>query len=574
MLESAPKSSTTPQAVRLSLLIAAIIVGVGLRMTWALLLPYNDAPDEYCHWPMVAYLAEKHQPPTMKDVPSPIPVSYPAMSPIGYIVPAIGAAIVGADGPDAYLAARLAQAILGSIFLWLTYRAATDASSPASPIPLIVTWLASLHPQLVFSFAYVNNDASMLTVASALWWVMMRIARHGYRPVRGAVAAGCFALAILCKTNAIGLALLFLPLLLLMMIDTQSSRVRSLATMALSFAIISLPWWIFSLYQHGSLYGFDIHAHWWRNYIREKNIPQGFLSLDQLGTFLVDTWETSWASFGYTSVRIDAAAYLLATAISAMALGLVIAPPRLITTRVSLFLITGFLGVWLAHIYHSMTVGMTAQGRYVLPATFSLLMLLAAGTQAISRWNITRTLASLGVVLIVGWFQYLSYHAEEKSNRIAQPDRRVRARLVAYSGDLPGKLGSPPIHYQPIGTIQESSLGDRQTLETTKGSAIRWPVAVPAASVGGVLLDQHWLGGTLPHGRLRVLSADGAGVPLEEIPCVDPIIGRIRLRFDLRRLTHSLGERLIWIEYQPSDQDARLVIHSWLLLRTDLAPRD
>ncbi len=234
----------------------------------------------------------------------------------------------------------------------------------------------------------------------------------------------------------------------------------------------------------------------------------------------------------------------------------------------------GILGVWSTHIYHSMNVGMTAQGRYVLPATFCLLVLLGAGASAMGRSKATRTAASLGVVLIVGWFQYLSYHAEEKSNRIAQPDRRVRARLVAFSGDLPGKLGSPHIHYQAMGTIKESPLGDRVVLETTNGAAIRWPVPVPASSVGGVLIDQHWLGGTLPHSRLRVLSADGAGVPLEEIPCVDPIIGRIRLRFDLRRLTPSLGEQPIWIEYLPSDQEAWLVITSWSLLGPDLLPID
>ena len=87
------------------------------------------------------------------------------MSPIGYIVPAIGAAIVGEDEPYAYLAARLAQALLGSIFLWLTFRAATDASPDDSALPLVVVWLASLHPQLVFSFAYVNNDARADVIA-------------------------------------------------------------------------------------------------------------------------------------------------------------------------------------------------------------------------------------------------------------------------------------------------------------------------------------------------------------------------------------------------------------------------
>jgi hypothetical protein len=556
----------------LSILIAAILVGVALRVIWALILPYNDAPDEYCHWPMVAYLAEHHHPPTMKDVPSPIPVSYPAMSSIGYIIPAIGAAIVGEDEPNAYLAARFAQALLGSLFLWLTYRASADAFPGDSLISLIVVWLASLHPQLVFSFAYVNNDASMLTVSAGLWWVVMRIARQGFRPSLGGWAAGLFALAILCKTNAIGLAILFLPILFLMLIDGPYSRRRSVATMVASFVLVTLPWWVFSLYHHRSLYGFDVHAHWWRNYILEKNIPQGFLTFDQLGTFLVDTWESSWASFGYTSVQIESVAYLLATSLAAMALGLLIARPRMIATRVSLFLVAGFVGVWIAHIYHSMTVGMAAQGRYVLPATFSVLMLLAAGTQAIGRSTVSRTWAGLGVVLIVGWFQYLSYHAEEKSNRILQPDRRVRARLVAFSGDLPGKLGSPPIQYQPIGTIQESPLGDRIVLETTEGSAFRWPVAVPASSVGGILIDQHWIGGTLPHGRLRVISADGAGVPLGEIPCVDPIIGRIRLRFDLRRLTTTLGDRPIWIEYVPSDQKARLVIPAWSLLTPDLSP--
>jgi hypothetical protein len=560
--------------------LVAIITGLVLRLSWAWMIPYNDAPDEFCHWPMVAYLAEHLRPPTMSDVPVTIPVSYPALCPVGYIIPAVAAAIYGPNRPEAYIAARVAQALLSIIFLTLVYLASREldlgCKARSQRGAMLVTWLAALHPQLVFTFAYVNNDASMLTASMGLWWCAIAMIQRGPSASRVALASALFALAVLCKTNAIGLGLIAIPLAIFVTIQSTSRQQVAVlgATSLMVTAAVVAPWSIWSWIHHRSLLGFELHARWWQNYIKEKQIHQGFLKLDDIDTFLVETWESSWACFGYASVRISPAGYFLATFLLAISLGAWLARKKEIPSLypINLVLLSGTVGVWSAHIYHSMNVGLTSQGRYVLPAVWPVLVLISSAARSIGKTRAQATTYSILLVVALGWMQYLSWHAENRSNRIRQPDRRVRARLISYAGNIPGQAEQPPISFAAVGPIEQEARGDRVILHSNAGSAIRWPVPLDASSVGGLSLDQHWLGGTLPLGRLRVLSANGAEVPLGEIKYADPILGRVRYRFDLRTITEKLGHQLIWIEYRPSEESAQIVIDRWTLLDPSLQP--
>jgi hypothetical protein len=555
---------------------SAVAVGLILRLSWASMLPYNDAPDEFCHWPMVAYLANHGRPPTMSDVPTPIPVSYPALCPVGYLVPAIGAWLLGPDHPDAFFAARVMQASLSVLFLLLTFVATRELVPPHErdqhPLPHVVTWLAAIHPQLVFTFAYVNNDASMLAVAMALWWSAVAMMERGLTPRRLFCWSALFALTILCKTNAIGLSVMILPIALFAPRETTDRRdfLRLVRSGLAGFLVTILPWTIWSIAQHHSLLGFEVHARWWRRFIEERQITQGFLQFDKIDRFLIETWESAWASFGYASVSIPAAAYF----VIAVLLGGAMAIHSMVRTnnaRCGMLLFVGTIGVWLAHVYHSRTVGLTPQGRYVLPAMWPILVFL--GSAAIKAGSTPgRSRLYCGVlILMIGWMQYLSWHAEDRSNRLRQPDRRVGARLISYAGDLPGRA-EPNIHFLPLGTIATENRGDRLVLHLGPGGGLRWPTPVRARAVGALILDQHYIGGTLPHGRLRVLSASGAEVPLGEIKYTDPTLGRIRYRFDLRSISQTLGNQMIWIEYYPSDEPADVVIDRWSLLGPDFEP--
>ena len=586
LADSCHAPATTPLNVKL-MLAAALVVGLSLRVNWAIMLPYNDAPDEYCHYSMVKYLADHFRPPTMADVPKIIPVSYPAMCPVGYAPLALPMVIMGTDHPYAYLAARIVNAILGTAML-LAIFAATRLLAPGNLyLPVVTTWLAALHPQLVFTHAYINNDGVMLLLTAILWWLWMRLA-SGEQSVPIFLVIGIVsAMSLLCKTNGIGVILAGAPLVATLFFawcrqgHWRQTLVKSTALIG-SFVVVCIPWWIWSMAHHESLFGWDVHARWWRGFVESAGIPQGFLTTDKLGEFLADTWESSWGMFGYAAIPLTRLDYMLIMLVSGIAAGSLLMSRQVIASTGSSatfsldplrvwrwkigIIIFGTALVWAAHIYHSATFGLSAQGRYVLATTWPLLVLIAAGWITLGRGGWRSVVTSLIPILLFAFLQVSAVEEELKSNRFTQPDRRVRTRLMGFADDPPGRLAEDLPSLDFVGPARLEQSGNRQILFTKEGGAIRWPKPVVASQVGGILIEQQRLRGGVGHGFLRLRSADGKSTLLAEIPYHDPRVGMMRFRFDLRDFAEEHPDQPILIEFQPDTDEAMIILRKASLL--------
>jgi len=563
------------------LLISAVAMGLFLRAYWAIMLPYNDAPDEYSHYPMVRYLAEHYRPPTMQDVPNTIPVSYPALCPLGYVPLALPVIFMGTDHPYAYLAARLMNAALGTVLLVLIYFSVRLLFPSSRFLPVLVTLLAAMQPQLVFTSAYVNNDTTMLVTTAILWCLWLRLAEGDDR-IRIYAAIGFVSgISLLCKTNSIGVILAGTPLVATLLVTGCWSAnlraiLRRISVMALSFSAVCLPWGIWSIRHHHSLFGWEVHDRWWREFVLSSGIPQGFLTLDSLSDFILDTWDSLWGSFGYASVPLTRLDYMTIMLMTGIAVGSLITygtvRPSTVEQRPSgrwkwMVVLFGTVCVWGAHLYHSAVFGMSPQGRYVLAALWPLLVLLASGWMLLGRSGWRSVITTSIVVMLFAFFQFSAVAEELQSNRIHQPDRRVRARLVGYAVDPPGRLPKPLPNLDVVGPAKFESVGDRIVLFTKNGGAIRWPSPINPSNCGGFLIEQQCLKGEVPiDGVLRVLSADGTNRLLAEIPYHDPVIGTSRFRFDLRRITKEHPSESILIEYQPDAQEAMLILRNVAVL--------
>lgn len=553
-------------------LAGAFAVALALRVYWAFLLPFNDAPDEFCHFPMAAYLAQHGRPPTMADVPDLIPVSYPAMCPVGYVPSALATAVVGVDHPWAYLAARLANALLGASTVGLIFLAVRTLT-PGWPAPAhAAAWLAALHPQLIFVSAYVNNDAAMLLVVAALWIAWFRLARGegASRSLIGWVAAGGLAgLAILCKPNAAGVVLAGAPIAALHVMGglrrrAAASRLVGPLVAAAAAAAVCLPWCAWNWRRHGSLLGLDVHREWWLAHTRSADVRQGYLTLDNLADFLAGSWETFWGCFGYATTRLTRLDYLLVALAVGAAAGALAArfnDPRLrkgwseeARRRAAwAAAAAGFLFTWLAHAYHSAEFGMSAQGRYVLPAALPVLAACAVGASLLGSG---RGWGGVAIVAVFAWVEWSAVDVEQFSNRIPQPDRRVRARLMAVQMDLPGiqeyRGGAPELVGE--GGVAHDREGWR--IDAAAGSFVRLGPPVPARRLGGVILVQRWLGGSDRDGMLRLRSLESPREILARIPYRDARTGLCSYRFDLRRVGRLLGDRMVQVEIVLADGDA------------------
>lgn len=582
---------TFDQRLIATLLITALAVGLFLRAYWSLMLPYNDAPDEYSHYPMVRYLAENFGPPTMADVPKTIPVSYPALSPLGYVPLALPVALIGPNHPSAYIAARLMNALIGTSLLIMIYLCVRSLL-PSSPyLPVIVTLLAAMQPQLVFTSAYVNNDTTMLLAVAVLWWLWLRLA-DGDQRLRIYSAIGLVsAISLLSKSNSIGVIFAGIPLVTVLFVvgcwrGSWKVTLCRFSVMVLSFVAICLPWWIWSISQHHSLFGWEIHDRWWREFVHTSGIPQGFLTTDKLSDFILDTWDSLWGSFGYASVPLTRLDYMTIMLMTGIAVGSLLTlrdrkesetNPTNASYLKWIVVLFGTASVWGAHLYHSAAFGMSPQGRYVLAALWPLLVLLASGWMLLGRGGWRSVTTTFTIVLLFAFFEVSAVAEELQSNRIHQPDRRVRARLVGYAVDPPGHLPKPLPKLDTLGPAKFETVGDRQVLFTKEGGAICWKTPVKASLCGGFLVEQQCLKGEVPiDGVLRVRSADGSDKILAEIPYHDPVVGTSRFRFDLRALAKAHPSESFLLEYQPDAQEVMLILRNVAILGPSFEelPRD
>lgn len=605
---------TARRALVLTSLACALVCGAALRCYWVFLIPYNDAPDEFCHLPMVQYLARHGRPPTMENVPREIPVSYPAMCPLGYIPLALPVALAGGEDDMDLSIARLANAVIGVALIVLVFVAIRQLAPAWPEAAAAGAWIVALHPQLVFVSAYVNNDATMLLVVAGLWTAWIRLARaqwheegegeagnHGERvknsfaatrpgqssDMRGWIAIGVLsALAILCKPNAAGVALAGLPIFGVHLHGawrrgvTRGYLAQPIVGLASALFVLA-PWCLWNWGKHRSLLGVETHRAWWKAHTAEAGVRQGYLTADNASDFFSGTWESFWGCFGYATTRLSQLDYQLMTLVFGLAAGAVLGrrkDARLTegwSNQLSLVaawwtLLFGAILVWSTHAWHSIHHGMAAQGRYILPAAVPCLAVLSIGVSLLARRG--REWIPAGMLIAVfAWLQYSSIAAEQQSNRLPQPDRRVRARLLALVSDVPGTRFATEL---PLAVIGEGSLTvnpHAARIHSEGNACVRW-LPIAADDLGAVEIEQRWLGGLPADGELRLVAADGPAEVLARIPYRDALLGAARYRFDLRRITHGLAGRKVAIEVTPSSQPCLVEWYRVRILESDLRP--
>lgn len=619
--EIAPKTAraTSRKLAVATSMILALVCGFALRSYWTFLIPYNDAPDEFCHFPMVQYLARHGRPPTMDNVPREIPVSYPALCPLGYVPLAIPVALAGAEDLDALRIARLTNAAIGVMMVFLVFLAMRQLAPAWPEVAATAAWIAALHPQLVFISSYVNNDATMLLVVAALWMAWIQLGRMGpgcftcpplllspslhqdlgprqanftwltlpKTPIRAWCNIGVLsALAILCKPNACGVALAGLPIFVVQFHTAWRSRevIRCLlppiAGLTTAFLVLA-PWCLWNWSQHRSLFGLEIHRDWWDAHTAEAGVRQGYLTVENAGDFVSGTWSSFWGCFGYATTHLPEINYLILTLTCGLAAGALLSrksdrrvmdgwASRGFLVAVWVALLLGAILVWSSHAWHSASHGMAAQGRYVLPMAVPCLAVLAMGVSLFAKRGREWIPAGL-LVAMFALLQVSAVSAEQQSNRLPQPDRRVRARLLALVSDLPGSRLAPmhlPVEFVGEGTVVKNP--HAASIHSKGNACIRWRFPIAARDLGGVEIEQRWLGGLPADGELRIRAADGQQEVLAIVPYRDALLGAASYRFDLRRISSSFIDRHILIEILPSTEPCRVEWYRFDVLGRDL----
>jgi 4-amino-4-deoxy-L-arabinose transferase-like glycosyltransferase len=453
------------------LLLATLLKGV----LWVFLIYPLDAPDEPSHFNHVMQIHRYHELPAillLSPTYAPIPPSTrqdgatyiflqhygfnafrsvpyeSSQPPLYYVAGALMVAPLGEDRLTLMYAVRLLSVLFGVgavLALWWGVRVLW----PETPFLWWAAALAfTLTPEFTFITSTITNDAAVLFFGAllfAVWSGGLRAARRDSELSMwkwGLLAGAVTALGLLSKLTmavTIPCTALWLWWLAWGQGVTVAPRLRAFVVGAVTSAaavVAGVGWWVarnLSLYGEptGTRSVFNVyHKIYWTRRGFPLNQPFSFFPLtpgdDPQGGFVLRTFASTWATFGWNSVFVGWWAYVAVALLSVAAVvGLVRAwraglgerlTEAAIAHRRLAWLAAGAIAVAFAMLlaYNSL-VDYQPQGRYLSVAFAPMMLLLVAGllhTTTRSQVNKALVWGLLGLLLVMQVLSVLALVAQ------------------------------------------------------------------------------------------------------------------------------------------------------------------
>jgi 4-amino-4-deoxy-L-arabinose transferase-like glycosyltransferase len=415
---------------------------VSVATFYAVQTPRWQAPDEPAHFNYIEHLATQGSFPVLEvgDYPheyleeiksarfpphmSIASIRYEShQPPLYYVLAALVYRLTSRLGFDRqFLALRLFSVVLGAMVLYAIYRLVraifdgTDhevgSLAHSEFRALAAAALAAIVPMHVAMTAAINNDTLAELLLLLILWQAVRDIRSGLTHRHPIVAGMLLGFALLTKTT------LYLPALGIVVISallqtgarehdgsiaTQRSVRHVLCALAVSL-LLAGPWFARNALVYGSLdvLGWQRHDMVVTGQLRTTELlsqigPVGFAK-----QFVVTTFRSFWAQFGWMGVLVDGRMYQALALLSVvLALGCMFYALRLwrgevrltswqgrslllLAVSFALSLFT-YLGYNIKFVQH--------QGRYLFTALGPIAAVAALGLEEILRWRTARLLA-------------------------------------------------------------------------------------------------------------------------------------------------------------------------------------
>ncbi len=335
-----------------SILLSAIVVlYLGLGLAYAHFVPAWQAPDEPAHFNYVKFLAERGQLPvlTQGDFPNvtPGPDFSPSSDISGFRYESHQPPLYYAFAAALYkLGARVAvlrafSLLLGAVLLVMTFACSRLVLPAWDAGALAAAAFVAFLPMHLFMSASINNDTLSEVVASSLLLVFLGVVA-GYR-VRGLwlLTGLLLGAALLTKvTIYVPSALLVLGTILVgagfkparagaawrgsplvpaaggfetrpYKDATESAvdwrNILGAASIAGLTALVVAGWWFV---RNGLIYGWtDLAAQSRQDLVNGAQLHQGSLGGTAAAAFLITTFHSFWAQFGWMSIPVSDATY-------------------------------------------------------------------------------------------------------------------------------------------------------------------------------------------------------------------------------------------------------------------------
>lgn len=437
------KSILSKRRVRLFAFLSIVFVFI---LMWACIQPLNSSPDEGMRYDIVRFIINHGYIPDGRDpeIRSQIwGISYAFYPIISYMIMAIPAKLVSLFTTDAFacvIAARVVNAIFGTITAYLVVRISEMLFCGRERY--LFTALVVFLPGVVFVQSYVNNDAMALLATAWIIYVWTRAIKEGW--TWGLCIHLSFAIAVcaLSYYNAYGFILCSIIFFFTTILASNSEKNKAKYVISRTVLIVILVlalagWWFVRNYiLYGDFTGWNVTTQYSEMYAMDGYKPSQRDNLAQKGInfFKLLTLRKNdslpWiiivirgyiGTFGYLNIYMP----LLLTAVYALIIGI---------GAVGFFLClrdtfklkasdkeNGRLGkkgifnwcmliaiiiTFAFLVYYNLYSDFQAQGRYLIPMTIPLMYFITLGIQRlmnlfVKRKKIQNIIYSVICILII-----------------------------------------------------------------------------------------------------------------------------------------------------------------------------
>jgi hypothetical protein len=427
-------------------LITAIYLGIGTL--YALLTPPWQIPDEPAHYNYVRFVAENLRYPVLqmgdypheyleeikaKGFPSEMsidPIRYEFHQPPLYYSLAVPFYWLTRFWPPAQqvIALRFLSLLMGGGIVYLAYLIAREIFPTNEVLALGTAAFVVGVPMHIAMLAAVNNDGLVELMLAGILWMLVRYIKEEVKGKEGTkrgipwrlVGLGVLVgLGILAKTAA----LVSIPLVLVTVVLATGHRPSAtfyrlsaigyqLFAIFLPALFLTLPWFVRNVAVYG---GLDILG-----WTRHDAIVVGQLrtadGLAQCGAarlakdFLLTTFRSFWAQFGWMGVLVDQRIYLLLALLCAIVgLGFLFYLARVVRRRdtlsayqkaaLGLLALSAFLTL-LSYLWYNCKF-VQHQGRYLFPALVPLGLFFALGLRETLTKKRAKVIAGLCLLALL-----------------------------------------------------------------------------------------------------------------------------------------------------------------------------
>ncbi len=440
-------STRSPHPVLFLIIVTYFVIGA----LYALLTPPWQIPDEPAHYNYVRFVAENLRYPVlqMSDYPheyleeikakrfppemSIDPIRYEFHQPPLYYSLAVPFYWLTRFWPPAQqvIALRFLSLLMGGGIVYLAYLIVKEVFPTDEVLALGTAAFVASVPMHIAMLAAVNNDGLVELMLTGILWMLVRYVKKegekGNEAAEGGIPWHLVGLGVLVGLGILAktAALVSIPLVLVtvvLAIGHRPSAIRyrlsaignQLFAIFLPALLLTLPWFVRNVSVYG---GLDILG-WTRHDAIVVGQPRTAEWLAQYGAarlardFLLTTFHSFWAQFGWMGVLVDQRLYLLLALLCAIVgVGFLVYLVRVIRQRdilsayqkaaLGLLVLSAFLTL-LSYLWYN-TKFVQHQGRYLFPALVPLGLFFVLGLREIlsrERAKIVAILALAGLLLL------------------------------------------------------------------------------------------------------------------------------------------------------------------------------